>query len=89
MARSQHIRKGWRHMETAKKERELRGLMREKQIVLDAPPQKITLPATVRKSAGDPYTEKAVSPPSFSNLETFHEQYIPPAFDERRAINNL
>jgi len=40
MARSQNIHKGLAAIETAKKERELRGLMREKQIVLDAGPAK-------------------------------------------------
>jgi hypothetical protein len=73
MTRSQYIHIGLAAMETAKNVRELRGLMRETERVLDGSLQKIDRPARSGKFSGELYITGGVPHRLFPNLTIVHE----------------
>jgi len=73
MTRSQYIHKGLAAMKTAKNVRELRGLMREIERVLDGSLQKIDRPARPGQFSGGPYVTGWIPHRLFSNLKIVYE----------------
>lgn len=73
MTRSQYIHIGLAAMKTAKNVRELRGLMREIERVLDGSLQKIDRPARSGGFSGELYITGGVPRRLFSNLIIVYE----------------